>query len=85
MCRKVGGHFGVSFVSSTILEGFEEGRTRAKDTRLPITPYALRRIKAALDRDPLRDIMLWVACCLGFAFWRLGEMTSPSGINFDPE
>ena len=49
------------------LRGLKRAKPKAKDTRLPITPYVLWRIMTALAQEPHKqdNIMLWGACCLG--------------------
>ena len=58
-----------------------------KDTRLPITPEILCKIRAVWSpRGREHDvIMLWAACTLTFfGFFRAGEVTIPSESDFDP-
>lgn len=52
------------------LKDLKRSKPREKDSRLPITPYVLRRVKAVLDQEPHRpdNVMLWAACCLVFFF-----------------
>ena len=48
--------------------GAERKKPRGQDTRLPITPLVLKRIKQVLMLNPhdYNNIMLWAACCLAF-------------------
>lgn len=49
------------------LKGLKRSKPRDKDSRLPITPYILRRIKTVLDQEPHRqdNIMLWPLAAWG--------------------
>ena len=62
-----------------VLKGTKHLRPGAPDTRLPITPLILRRIKSTLLQDPYNydHILLWAACCLGFSpFFHQGSWQS---------
>ena len=51
-----------------VLRGLKRKKPRGQDTRLPITPWILRRIREVLMEKPhdFDNIMLWAACCLAF-------------------
>ena len=57
-------------------------------TRLPITPTILRKMRKVWSKDPKNfdHIMLWAACCTCFfGFLRSGEITVPSAAGYDPK
>lgn len=58
----------------------------ARQTRLPITPQLLHKIRGVWEKDASRHdhIMLWAACttCF-FGFFRAGEITVPAEGDFD--
>ena len=53
---------------------------------LPITPLMLRQICDlwSLRAHKYSSIMLWAVCCTFFGFFRLGELTVPSVVSFNP-
>ena len=67
------------------LKGLKRAKPQAEDTQLPITPYILRRIKAALDQDPFKPHVVDGLLSGRFRFLMTGEMTSPAEGNFDPK
>ena len=67
-----------------VLKGLKRQRPRSQDSRLPITPLVLLKIKSIFDRDPHNydNIVFWAACI--FAFLLSAEFTVPSLQKFDP-
>ena len=51
-----------------VLRGLKRKKPRGQDTRLPIIPWILMRIREVLMQKPHNydNIMLWAACCLVF-------------------
>ena len=61
--------------------------TKPSKARLPITPFILRQVwRAANKNEPSQDtLMLWVAMNMCFfGFLRAGEVCTPSGASYDP-
>lgn len=60
--------------------------TPSQQTRLPITPVTLRKVRCALeDKTNYNRVMLWAAYCTAFfGFLRSGEATVPSLAAYDP-
>lgn len=57
-----------------------------RQSKLPITPSILRKIRAVWDKDPhnYNNIMLWAVSTLGFfGFFRLGEILLGDQDKFD--
>ena len=71
-----------------VINGIQRVRPRVSQSRLPVTPTILRRVKAVLDQDPLgfNNRLLWAACCTAFfGFMRSGEFTVPSSSLYNPD
>ena len=61
--------------------------TKPLKARLPITPFILRQVwRAANKNEPSQDtLMLWAAMNMCFfGFLRAGEVCTPSGASYDP-
>ena len=77
---------------SQVLRGIKmrkasEGEASNSRPRLPVTPEALRKIKAVWEQEGINHdrIMLWTAFTLCFfAFMRSGEICCAGGGSFDP-
>ena len=71
-----------------VTNGIQRVRPKVAQSRLPVTPTILRRVKAVLDQDPLgfSNRLLWAACCTAFfGFVRSGEFTVPSSSLYNPD
>ena len=71
-----------------VTNGIQRVRPRVSQSRLPVTPTILRRVKVVLDQDPLgfSSILLWAVCCTAFfGFMRSGEFTVPSSSLYNPD
>ena len=68
------------------LKGTRRDKPRAVNSRLPITPLILRRVKNVLDgEESYSSITLWAVMCTAFfGFMRSGEFTVKSKSEYNP-
>ncbi len=67
------------------VRGVQRLKPRTRRPRLPITPYILRLIKAALSENlEYNSVLYWAVCCTAyFGFMRCGELLLSSPNAFD--